>query len=165
MVLLLLFNLAGQYTMFKIEQQKIQKSIKKLMEQQIPNHFLHKITVAKEDTHSLKWEKIGREFWYKGQLYDVVRSITNSQSVTYYCIQDSKETQLVQNYQKRQEQKEHSILKWDFVKKLPVAEFPIITFSCESSLFIASQVPKKILPFYSNLYQFHFLAAIDFPPE
>jgi hypothetical protein len=152
---------------FKIAQHKIQKSIEKLIEQQIPNRFLHKITIDKTDTQSLKWEKADREFWHQGKMYDVVRSTNSSQSITYYCIQDTKETQLVHNFQKQQEQnqQEHSILQWDFVKKIPVAEFPIIAFSSESILFIASQTKEKILPIYSNLYQFHFLTTIDFPPE
>lgn len=41
----------------------------------------------------LEWEH-AREFEYLGEMYDVVRSVQHSDSVTYWCIHDKAETQL-----------------------------------------------------------------------
>jgi hypothetical protein len=169
--LLLLFQIAGQYPMFKIRQNKIHKAIKKQIAQNTPNQFLDKITFDFQDIAKIKWEKKYKEFWYQGQMYDVVRFEKTDKNIAYYCIKDTKETSLVEEFKQeitnqhnRKEQK-NSGLSWDFAKKIVATDFPIVSFITENSPFILSIHKEKIVSLYSNFYQFHFLVSIDFPPE
>lgn len=43
--------------------------------------------------HKLEWEH-SREFEYKGEMYDVIRSETKGDSIWYWCYWDRKETKL-----------------------------------------------------------------------
>jgi hypothetical protein len=88
-------------------------------------------------------------------------------SQTYYCIQDTEETQLITNFENTNNpfKQKNSVLSWDFAKKIVATDFPIVSFITENSPFILSIHKEKLQSFYSNFYQFHFLASIDFPPE
>lgn len=169
--ILLLFKIAGQYPIFKIRQTQIQQSIKNQIAQNIPNQFLDKITFDFQDITKVKWEKIDKEFWYQGNLYDVLRFEKTDKNITYYCIKDTKETKLVTDFkqeitnQTNSKTQKENILSWDFAKKIVATDFPIVSFITEKSPFILSVHKEKIVSFYSNFYQFHFLASIDFPPE
>ncbi len=157
--------------MFKIRQNKIHKAIKKQIAQNTPNQFLDKITVDFQNIHKIKWEKKDKEFWYQGNLYDVIRYEKTTENIVYYCIKDTKETKLVTDFkqeitnQTNSKTKKENILSWDFAKKIVVTDFPIVSFITEKSPFILLIHKEKLRSFYSNFYQFHFLASIDFPPE
>ena len=169
--ILLLFQIAGQYPMFKIRQNEIHKAIRNQIAQNTPNQFLDKITVDFQDIAKIKWEKKDKEFWYQGQMYDVVRFEKTDKSIAYYCIKDTKETKLVTDFkqeitnQTNSKTKKENILSWDFAKKIVATDFPIVSFISENSPFILSIHKEKLQSFYSNFYQFHFLSSIDFPPE
>ncbi len=169
--ILLLFKIAGQYPMFKIRQTQIHNSIKNQIAQNIPNQFLDKITFDFQDITKIKWEKIDKEFWYQGNLYDVVRFEKTNENISYYCIKDTKETSLVEEFkqeianQTNSKTQKENILSWDFAKKIVSTDFPILRFITENTPFVAPINKEKSLNFYSNFYRFHFLVSIDFPPE
>jgi hypothetical protein len=70
---------------------------------ELPGSVLEKFTfdaIAKD----LHWEEADKEFWLHGELYDVVKiSIENSQRIIY-CINDSKEKQIVEQQLKQTSQ-------------------------------------------------------------
>jgi len=68
--------------------------IKALLKKQIPESQLIAIKTDLSNVNQLTWYKTDKEFMYKGKMYDVVRSEKKTNSVTYYCISDSKETEL-----------------------------------------------------------------------
>ncbi len=45
---------------------------------------------------SVSWEEEGKEFWLKGQLYDVVTQKTVNGKKYIYCLNDTKEEQIVE---------------------------------------------------------------------
>lgn len=48
------------------------------------------------DSHEpLQWEEHGKEFYYRGQMYDVVTMKVLHGKTFYYCINDTKEKQLL----------------------------------------------------------------------
>ena len=52
------------------------------------------LTFSLQDTKTqLEWEH-SREFEYRGEMYDVVKSEQRADSVTYWCIHDKAETQI-----------------------------------------------------------------------
>lgn len=47
---------------------------------------------------AMEWEVYGKEFWYQGQLYDVLTWQRQDSLVSVLCFEDGKEEDLVNNY-------------------------------------------------------------------
>lgn len=92
-----LFNTVGYFIAFKVFQYQIQKEIKAEIKQQLNPSDLTTIFIDKNHLEQIEWVKEGKEMYYKGELYDVVRSTENSTSVTYHCINDKQEKSLFAN--------------------------------------------------------------------
>lgn len=76
-------------------QQRIRNEIENQIKQHIPQAQLHLITIKENGIEKLGWKRKGKEFLYKGVMYDVVKSEKKDDSVLYYCITDVEETQLL----------------------------------------------------------------------
>ena len=85
---------AGAY-LWMVAQVYIQKSTiqeKIRSESKFDNNVL--LSFSKKDAETkLEWEH-SREFKYRGEMYDVIRSETIGDSIKYLCYHDKKETQL-----------------------------------------------------------------------
>lgn len=92
-----LFNTAGYVIAFKVLQYKIRKEVKHEIKRQLPSSELSVIEVSKKQLQDIIWEKENEEFYYKGNMYDIVRSDESVTSVTYYCINDKQEEALFEN--------------------------------------------------------------------
>jgi hypothetical protein len=57
------------------------------------------IFLTKEECAQLEWEDEA-EFKYNGEMYDLIKKKTNGNKVLITCIADSKETSLLQEFQK-----------------------------------------------------------------
>lgn len=142
----------------------IRHKVEKLVAQNLPYEYLQKITVSRTD--KLDWEKPQKDFWYKGYLYDVVRMTQSQDSITYYCLQDLKETQLLTIFAQKDKKNSthtHSILLWDFVKKVVLLDNYTILLPS-----IASYPPSNTTQLgghYLNQYAFLYTSLVDFPPE
>ena len=51
-----------------------------------------------DNAHQIFWEEEGREFHYKGEMYDVIKSKTVGGKVLLYCINDKIEKILIDKY-------------------------------------------------------------------
>jgi len=60
----------------------------------LPDAVMLRVSVA-ELNASGRWEDEGRECWYKGHLYDVIRQRTVSGTTWLYCLDDEGEEQLI----------------------------------------------------------------------
>lgn len=89
-----LFNTAGYYVVFKAQQYQIKNEIASSIKAGIYTSELTTIAIPTNELSSIEWMESGEEMNYKGQLYDVVKSTKTPNSVTYYCINDSKESSL-----------------------------------------------------------------------
>ncbi len=93
LILGILFNTLGNLIVLKSMHYNIYKDIRTTYINNIPNHNLVKITVAKDAKNSIRFiEK--DEFIYKDKMYDIVRTETNQNSVIYYCLNDTKDENL-----------------------------------------------------------------------
>ncbi|WP_339787225.1 MAG: hypothetical protein ACMVP2_05630 [Imperialibacter sp.] len=90
-----LFNYFGICTIFEVQQFIIRREVKEQIEAGVPDDKLHKLSFAVDQIPNLEWEEEGREFRFKGQMYDIVRREVVADSVYYFCINDVKETNLV----------------------------------------------------------------------
>jgi hypothetical protein len=94
LLVVLASNLAGIFIFFEFQKWDIRNEIKQHIKQDIPDSELSIIAINAGNADSLEWFD-ETEFKYNGQLYDVVRTkITDDHQTIYYCISDTKETDL-----------------------------------------------------------------------
>jgi hypothetical protein len=67
------------------------------MKNGIPEDELCRISFGANKT--VRWVHREKEFWYQGEMFDVVKMDTVNGVVTYICISDKKETSLFRNLQ------------------------------------------------------------------
>lgn len=92
-----LYQVAGIFVVFKIQQQSIRKEIKRQIKLGVPEGDLHVISITEKNYRDLAWHN-HKEFTYRGVMYDVVhKKITGETSVVYQCVSDEQETQLFAN--------------------------------------------------------------------
>ncbi len=58
------------------------------------------ITIDIRDRSAIQWIREKKEFIYRDALYDVVRISTTGQTVSYYCINDTREKEVISDFQK-----------------------------------------------------------------
>lgn len=93
-LLIFLFNAAGYYIAFKTEQFQIKEEIESEIRSGLNPEQLTIITINKAAPSAVQWIEYGKEMRYKNDLYDVVRSDEDKNTITYYCINDAKEDSL-----------------------------------------------------------------------
>ena len=101
MPILLIFTLtlpfSSTYIYFKQRQYVIKKSVKRQIKRGVSEKdlVLLKIPLWLENTENEQFERIhSKEFRYKGEMYDIVRSENHGRETWYYCIWDKEETAL-----------------------------------------------------------------------
>lgn len=167
---LCLLKIAGYSPVFKIEQWLMHHKMEAIIEQFVDNDHLERISISPENQQKLKWAREGKEFWYEGKLYDIVRSETKDGVTHYYCIDDTNETHLVYQFienikkQTTDSDNEGTSLN-DFFKKVLKVYFPP-PYSPQD-LIVFTQNPKKtkVLTPYINHYASQFYNRIDPPPK
>jgi hypothetical protein len=167
---LCLLNTVGYFPVFKLAQRQIYNDIEALIEQSFSNDHLHLISISSENQHALHWQRAGKEFWYNGQLYDIVRLEKKDGITHYYCIKDTAETRLAYQYieylktQTDGTDGENTPLSNFFKKELKIY-FP--TPCRQETLMVSVPVfsEKTTMPSYSNLYESMFYNRIDAPPK
>lgn len=93
-----LFNIAGYYLWFAVQQKKIKEDVEQQIRKGLSSEDLSVVIVPLNGQNQLKWIKPAKEFRLNGEMYDVVRSKTNGQNKYYYCIIDNKEKKLIANF-------------------------------------------------------------------
>lgn len=75
------------------------KTAKSILESETENAHILELKFSQDDAaRLLDWEH-AHEFSYKGEMYDVVRSVDMGDSVLYYCYHDIKESKLQKAFQ------------------------------------------------------------------
>jgi hypothetical protein len=104
LLVLLMFQSLGYFLVFKLRQNEIRQEIKQQLLAGIPDNklFLLKIhdSLTRQPNQQFQWIHNG-EFRYHGQMYDIARSIRLDGETWFYCIADTKETQLVADLEKQ----------------------------------------------------------------
>jgi hypothetical protein len=94
LLLIFLYNLTGYYFTFEFNRRQVCKEIKQRIKKCVPEVDLVTFQVLSSDEKNLFWTKKGKEFRYKGEMYDIVRRTKNGDTVSYSCIRDVKESKL-----------------------------------------------------------------------
>jgi hypothetical protein len=119
LLLLMLFQTASHFFVFKIHQYYIRKEIKAQIKAGVPKEALILLKIDK----SLEADEFQRveedEIRYHGEMYDIVRQENHGDTTWYYCIWDEKESELFaqldeqvdqQMNQNPEQQKQHELL-------------------------------------------------------
>lgn len=112
LVISFLFLNGGYYLWFSILQFEIQSEVSAEIEKGVQDKDLTAIEVETAHPEGIQWIKPGKEFRYKGDMYDVVRSSVQGKKTVYHCIRDKKEKQLISHFYRHQKAKK------DLEKKL-----------------------------------------------
>ncbi|MFA0964843.1 hypothetical protein AB9P05_23745 [Roseivirga sp. BDSF3-8] len=97
-ILLMCLILPGMCTCLWLQHRKavVRKEVKRMLMHGVDKEQLVSLTFSHQEAkQQLRW-KHAREFAYQGQMYDVVDSVVQGDSVTYWCWWDSEETELEQ---------------------------------------------------------------------
>jgi hypothetical protein len=103
LLLFFLFNIGGHYLWFSILKSNIQKEIRREIRQGLSEKDLTLIAVPFNDESGICWIKPGKEFTYRGKMYDVVKTRISDSRKFYYCIDDIKEKKLIDDFSKKNE--------------------------------------------------------------
>lgn len=90
----LVFPAGVLFLWMNIEKQNIRKEVKKMIIAGMSKNDLVMLEFSIEETATLLNWKHSREFEYRGQMYDVVKHYETSDSITYYCWKDDKESEI-----------------------------------------------------------------------
>lgn len=101
---MLLLSQFGHLAVFSISEMVMEKEFEARLLHTIPNTALEKIV----DDGNLEWEEAGREVFYNGNLYDIVRTHTENGRTVYYALNDRQEKQLIDTYTKNLRREENS---------------------------------------------------------
>lgn len=101
-ILLCLFLIVpfwGTYTWLQYKKHQVREIVKRQILAHADKKELVTLTfINSETTTLLRWEH-DREFEYKGQMYDIIETQTNGDSISYICWWDHAETALNQQLQ------------------------------------------------------------------
>ncbi|HBS87811.1 MAG: hypothetical protein A2W91_11150 [Bacteroidetes bacterium GWF2_38_335] len=92
-IVCLILPFIGTYTIYFHQKNIIRKSVKKQLLSHTPKDELVMLSFSLKESEELNW-KHSKEFEYKGEMYDIVESKTEGDSVTYWCWWDHEETRL-----------------------------------------------------------------------
>jgi hypothetical protein len=133
LLLVIFINQLGYYFLHSLQQYQVRKEIKHALLANIPESELEVIS----SNNQLDWEEDGKEFYYQGRMYDVVSMKVLHGKTFYYCINDTKEKQLLDHLVKvvkssREDSKRTSgknVIKYMVTdSELPNNEIPVVYF-------------------------------------
>jgi len=168
--LTLLINSIGYYPLYKLKQWEIHTEMKSLIKASLSNEKLKCISISDTNSSELHWEwewEAEQEFTYKDNRYDVVRTEVKDHITHYYCIQDTEETKLFSQLEKKVERQmndEKSPLQKN-TKKLLKSYSWIVILTADTT---SPNLPLNAIDNYHSyqcLYPSAFLNCITPPPK
>jgi hypothetical protein len=94
----ILFVNNGYYLYFKYLQYSIRLEVRREIENGRQNENLSLIIISFANNEKINWTEKGREFKYKGAMYDVVKTQIENGIKYYYCFNDVKEKNLISKF-------------------------------------------------------------------
>lgn len=95
MLLLVGYAQWGYDVQFIIRQWQMKEAAQEAWIATLPDKAFLRVSLAEIDAHG-KWEEAGRECWYKGHLYDIIRQRKAGDTTWLFCLDDDNEERLIQ---------------------------------------------------------------------
>lgn len=164
-----LLNTVGYIPMFKLKEWKLEQKMEIITANTLDTQSLSCIPITSDNQNELLWERPNKEFWYKGQLYDIVRSEKKNGVTYYFCINDTSETELsyqfIENIQKQSENEEDNAPLSNLYEKIIELALPPAYRNTVSIFWVCKDSKsEKVIP-YLKYYQSVFYHSIDPPPK
>jgi hypothetical protein len=158
LALMLLINIEGNYLSYCILRFKIQNETWNKISKGINEKDLCVVIVPDNDKSGIIWLEKDKEFLYNWEMYDVVKLKTDKHHKIYYCINDRKEKQLINDYQKNHNSQKDS---GKLLKNITHFEFvPQQAFSIK--ILVSKDIAFNMLIYnYKSLY----INTISPPPK
>ena len=93
----MVFSLVGYYAVMRHTQEAHREFIKEQLHNNLKEDEMELISLT-DNANQIYWMEDGKEFLYKGEMYDVVKSKTIAGKTILYCVNDKKEKELIDNY-------------------------------------------------------------------
>lgn len=122
-LLVFIYNIAGFFVVFKIEQYAAKDEMKAYISQNPANAELEKIVISNEvmDSRASGFRMFddNKEFTFNGKLYDIIKSTSDGKFTTFYCLNDKNEERIISNlYEHVQRNTDQNIPSRDNAMKL-----------------------------------------------
>jgi len=91
---ILLYTQLGYYGRFVIQQWLLKQEAREAWIAALPDRSFFRVRLADVDAEG-HWEEEGKECWYNGHLYDVIRQKTENGVVWLCCMDDEREAKLI----------------------------------------------------------------------
>lgn len=108
----------GYHLVFRVQLLSIKSEMKAFLRSQENHKDVIELSFTHEESKKLEWEDEA-EFSYKGEMYDVIEKQTKGNRILLRCIADTKETALLQEYQKNNNRNSSNT----FIAQLITAQF------------------------------------------
>jgi hypothetical protein len=93
----MLLHTTSLYFVFHFSQRAIKREMKNYLSSHLQDAHITMFTFSLEDQKDIGWEG-DDEFTINGQMYDVIQKKKDGNKTVVYCVQDKKETALVQHF-------------------------------------------------------------------
>ncbi|MEI7491535.1 MAG: hypothetical protein WCK92_09065 [Bacteroidota bacterium] len=121
MLFAMLFNTAGYYIVYELDRYLLKKEVTSLLEHGCLDNELSVFSVYNPSADPAFRRVDKHEIVYHGNLYDVSKEIRKGKTVTFYCIRDTKEENLIAGMNSMQQKKKATNLLQHLVSiALPV---------------------------------------------
>ncbi len=112
--MIFIFDAGGYYLCFNFLQNSIKREVREGIEHGLKDDELVLIRVPLDSGQDITWIRQGKEFRYKGEMFDVVKVKTVGEEIHYYCINDSKEQHLIAGFNHNTKKNNDKRMKYSF---------------------------------------------------
>ncbi len=152
-LIIITLDIGGYYLVFNGLQRSVQHGVREEIENGVKEADLALVVVPVIGESGISWIKQDKEFRYRGEMYDVVRKSSGDGFTCYYCLKDSREKQLIADYNKNQDQDKNPgkrIRRTFAFDYLP--DIPIVLSGLEGSGFL---FPSTVSQYPSGSSEIH----------
>jgi hypothetical protein len=160
LLLVFFYGIIGFYLNFQIEQCRIKEEIKEKIINNLPENKLTILKISTCENDKIEWIEQGKEFRYKGEMFDLVKIKQEKGTTIYYCFCDSKESKLLLSLDKLvKDQCDHS-------QSRSVQKKQVINYYFQEGLFSQPLTASPVHYFpYTSAYNYICPEVITPPPR
>jgi hypothetical protein len=152
--LVFLFNAGSGYLIFKLKQAEARRESEEALNSHDKTDELVILAFRQNHEEEITWIRPGREFTYRGEMYDVVKTTSGGNLKFYHCYNDSKEKKLTDEYRKSHHSKKEP-------EKRRKAPNNLILYP-QKALFSRILIPSC---YAYSLYEFHYTSEFQITPS
>ena len=96
---LLVMKIGGYFAFLTIQQIIFREEAKEKILHHLPANKLTKLSFSDQEIQAIDWEETNKEFYYEGNLYDVVKIEFEQKNCIIFCLADENETEIYSELQ------------------------------------------------------------------